>query len=383
MIYFDNAATTYPKPETVYRAVEECMRTYCGNPGRSGHKLSLHSGRTVLEAREAVAELFNVQNLDRIIFTLNATDSFNIALRGFLESGDHVIMSSMEHNSVARTIKHLESQGVENTIVECNELGEISIDAVREAIKPSTKLIVMIHASNVTGTLMPIKAIGELAREKSIRFMVDAAQTAGVYDIDVNALNIDFLVFTGHKSMYGIQGVGGLYINDDIHIKTIRVGGTGSSSESLLQPQIYPDWLESGTPNTPGIAGLREGIRFIQHEGVSKIRDYEEELCQYFLDKLKNIEKIKVYGPRNAKKQAPVISLNIGKTGSSDISYILDSRYDIATRSGLHCSPLAHKTIGTLDQGTVRFSLGYFNTEKQINKAIDALKSVVQEVKID
>ncbi|MFZ5353910.1 MAG: aminotransferase class V-fold PLP-dependent enzyme [Bacillota bacterium] len=380
MIYFDNAATTFPKPETVYKAIDEYLRSYCGNPGRSGHRLSLHSGRVLLEARELLSELFNTSSPDRIVFTLNATDSVNIALKGYLSSGDHIIMTSMEHNAVARPVKQLEHIGVENTIVQCDEQGRLNTEDIKKAFKQNTKLLVATHASNVTGTIMPIYEMGKLAAENNIKFMVDAAQTSGVYDIDVKKMNINILVFTGHKSLYGVPGVGGLYIDESVDLIPVRVGGTGSYSESLLQPEIYPDRLESGTPNTPGIVGLCEGIRFINKTGIENIRKHEEDLTRYFINELKNIDDIKIYGPEEISEHAPVVSINIGNIGSSEMSYMLDSSFNIATRPGLHCSPLAHRTIGTLQQGTVRFSFGYFNTKDEIREAIDAINTIVREI---
>lgn len=379
MIYLDNAATSYPKPEEVYKAVNECMREYCGNPGRAGHRLSLQSGRVILEARELIANMFNMNNLERVIFTLNATDSFNIALKGFLKQGDHVIITSLEHNSIARPLKALEAVGITTSIVNCNSMGEVFAEDIEKEIKQNTTLIAATHASNVVGTIMPIEEIGRIAKRNNIKFMVDAAQTAGVHNIDVKAMNIDFLIFTGHKSLFGPQGVGGLCFGENVDIIPFREGGTGSKSESLEQPSIYPDRLESGTPNTPGIAGLCAGIKFINKEGMENIRKHEEELLKYFMNSILNIDKVKTYGPCNVTKQTPVISLNIGDLGSSEVSYLLDRNFDIATRSGLHCSPLAHKTIGTLEQGTVRFSIGFFNTKEDIIKAVNALNLIAKE----
>lgn len=381
MIYLDNAATTFPKPEDVYGAVMNCMKNYGANPGRAGHKLALSAGRIIYEARESLCRLFNIDNPMNIIFTYNATDSLNLAIKGILKKGDHVITTSMEHNSVIRPIKTLEELGIENTIVKCNELGELNIDDIKKAIKNNTKLIVTTHASNVCGTLIDIESIGKIAREIGIIYLVDVAQTAGVYDIDVKKMNIDMLALPGHKGLLGPQGTGVLYVREGINLIQLKEGGTGSKSEELTQPDIIPDRYESGTPNTPGIAGIDAGIKFILKEGIEKIRKHEEELTQYFIDGLNEIPTIKVYGLKNSKKQASVVSINIGDEDSSEISYILDSVFDIATRSGLHCSPLAHKTLGTFEQGTVRFSIGYFNTKKDIDKALDALKNIAYEIK--
>ncbi len=380
MIYLDNAATSFPKPEEVYRAVDKCLREYSANPGRSGHRMALRAGREIYETRELICKLFNIENPMQIIFTYNATDSLNLAIKGLLKRGDHVITSSMEHNSLIRPIKALEEIGVENTIVQCNEEGLIRVNELRSSIKDNTKLIALSHASNVAGTLMPIKAIGKIARAKNILLLLDAAQTAGVYRIDVKKMNIDLLAVPGHKGLMGPQGTGILYLRKGIELRHIKEGGTGSKSESLLQPEIIPDRYESGTPNTPGIVGLGAGIKFILDTGIDKIREHEEELTAYMLKKLKEIDKVKVYGIKNAKQQASVISINIGDLDSSEVSYILDKAFDIAVRSGLHCAPLAHKTLGTFEQGTVRFSMGYFNKKEDIDNAINAIKRICEEM---
>jgi cysteine desulfurase / selenocysteine lyase len=379
MIYFDNAATTFPKPEVVYRAMDKCMRESCANPGRSGHKLSMEAGRLVFEARELLAKLFNAKKSENIIFGLNATDALNTAIKGLVNKGDHVITTSMEHNSVLRPLKQLENLGIETTIVQCSETGELNISMIEEALKNNTKMVITTHASNVTGTIMPIKKIGEIAKRNNLRYIIDTAQTAGTYNIDVEELNVDVLTFTGHKGLMGPQGVGGFYIREGIPLRQMREGGTGSMSESLLQPELLPDKYESGTPNTPGIAGLAAGLNFIKDIGMENIRKHEENITKYFLEELSKIEEIIVYGPRNIEKQGPVVSINIANKTSSEVSFCLDNHFDIATRPGLHCAPMAHRTIGTKEQGAVRFSFGYFNTLDEIDKAIKALKCIVKE----
>ncbi len=375
MIYLDNAATTFPKPDVVYDAVMDCMKNYCANPGRAGHRLSLRAGREIYDTRENLAKLFNIDNPMNIIFTSNATESLNLAIKGLLKTGDHVITTSMEHNSVIRPIMALEKIGVENTIVDCNEEGFLDINDLEKAIKPNTKLIVTTHASNVFGTLIDIKEVGLVAKKNNITYFVDASQTAGVYDIDVKNMNIDILATAGHKSLLGPQGVGILYIKEGIDLDTLKEGGTGSQSEYLFQPQMLPDKYESGTHNTPAIAGLNAGVKYIL-DNMDNIRRKEEELCEYMLSRLDEIKDIKIYGTKDIKKRVPVISINIADVDSGEITFILDSKYDIATRSGLHCSPLAHKTVGTIKQGTVRFSIGYFNTKDDIDRVIDALKKI-------
>jgi cysteine desulfurase family protein len=380
MIYFDNAATTFPKPNVVYDAIMTAMKEYGANPGRSGHKLALKAGRGVYETRELISKLFNAKNTMNIILTFNATESLNIGIKGFLKPGDHVITTSMEHNSVLRPIKYLENFGIESTIVKGDSKGRIKSSDIEKSIKENTKLIVNTHVSNLTGTIMPIKEIGRVARENGIVYMVDAAQSAGVYDIDVEDMKIDLLAFPGHKGLLGPQGTGGLIIREGLELEGFMQGGTGSVSYSLNQPDIYPDKFESGTANAPGIIGLGAGIRYILDRGIDDIRRYEEELIQHFIEEAQKIDGIILYGPLNVKEQGGVVALNIKDADSSEIAYILDEEYDIAVRSGLHCAPLAHKTIGTLDQGAVRFSFGIFNTHEEIDFCIKALKDITKEV---
>lgn len=378
MIYFDNAATSFPKPDMVYDGIMDVMKNYGANPGRSGHKLALKLGREIYNTRDLIANLFNIDNPMNIIFTFNCTESLNIGIKGILKEGDHVVTSSMEHNSVLRPIKALEQEGVENTIVQADKFGKVSVEDIEKSIKANTKLIVITHISNLTGTIQPIKEIGALAKAKGIYYMVDAAQSAGVYPIDVKEMNIDLLAVPGHKCLFGPQGTGALYIGEDIEVRGLMQGGTGSTSHELTQPNIRPDKYESGTPNGPGIVGLGKGIEFINTTGMDKIRRYEEELTQHFLDEIKKIDGVIAYGPLNSKEQASVVPINIRNEDSSEISFILDDEYDIQVRPGLHCAPLAHKTIGTFEQGVVRFSFGYFNTHEEIEKSIEALKKIAR-----
>lgn len=381
MIYLDNGATSFPKPEEVYIAVCNSMRNTGGNPGRSGHKMALEAGRLVYEVREKVADFFNISNPMNIVFTLNATDSLNMAIKGYLKEEDHVITTSMEHNSVIRPLKKLEKEGkIKLDIIKCDKEGNLDIKEIKKLISKKTSMIVTTHASNVTGTILPIHEIGKLSKENNIVFMVDSAQTAGVYDIDVDKMNIDILAFTGHKSLLGPQGVGGLYIRENIIVDSFREGGTGSSSESLYQPDIMPDKMEAGTPNTHGIIGLGAGIDYIKKIGIENIRKQEKELTNYFLEKLRNLEKIKIYGTNVIENRGPVVSINIGNEDSSEISYILDEVYNIATRPGLHCSPLAHDTIGTLERGTVRFSFGFFNTKEEVDYVINSIINITENI---
>lgn len=380
MIYLDNAATTFPKPKQVYCAVLDCMENYGANPGRAGHKLAMRAGRVIYECRENIAKLLNVSNPMNIVFTHNATDSLNLAIKGVVKSGDHIITTSVEHNSVIRPIKALEKRGIENTIVKCDKYGQLNPEDIKRSIKPNTKLIVTTHASNVCGTIIDIEEVGNIARENNILYLVDASQTLGVYDVDVQKLNVDMIAAPGHKCLLGPQGTGILYIREGLEVDILKEGGTGSNSEELFQPNMMPDRYESGTHNTPGIAGLNAGVKFVLETGIDKIRHHEEELCEYMLKRLNEVPNIKIYGPLDSKKRAAVISINIGNIDSGELTFLLDDMYDIATRSGIHCSPLAHKTLGTLIQGAVRFSLGYFNTKEDIDRAIEALIEIEKEL---
>lgn len=380
MIYFDNAATTFPKPSITYERIIEAMKEYGANPGRAGHSMALKANREIFATRNILSKLFNIDNPMNIIFTSSGTESLNLGIKGLLRDGDHVITTSMEHNSVLRPLKHLESKGIQTTIVKANSRGEIDPESIEKAIKANTKLIVMTHISNLTGTIMPVEEVGRIAREKNILFMLDAAQSAGVYPIDVKAMNISLLAFPGHKGILGPQGTGVLYIREGLEIESILQGGTGSASESLEQPDILPDKYESGTHNGPGIIGMGAGVEYILERGIENIRKHEEELTRYFLDGIEDVEGIKIYGPKDSKKQAAVVAINLKDIDSSEMAYVLDQEYKIGVRSGLHCAPEAHKTIGSLDQGAVRFSFGIFNTIEEIDLAIKAIKEISKEI---
>lgn len=381
MIYLDNAATTYPKPEKVYETIDDCMRNYCANPGRSGHKMAYKSAMVVEETRDKLAKLFNIKNPMDVVYTFNATDSLNLAIKGLLKTGDHVVTTTMEHNSVLRPIMQLENIGVSHTFVKADSEGRVNPVDIEEAINENTKLIITTHASNVVGTLVDIKTIGQISKKHDIVYLVDASQSAGVYDINIGEMNIDMLAMPGHKCLLGPQGTGVLYVNNKIRLESQREGGTGSHSEEIVQPNLYPDKYESGTHNTPGIAGLGAGVDFILETGIDTIRRHEEELTQYFIDNISNIENVILYGPKSAKERAAVVAINIGDMDSGEVTFRLNSEFDIATRSGIHCAPLAHQTIGTIRQGAVRFSFGYFNTKSDVDKAIEALKIIAKDYK--
>ncbi len=380
MVYFDNAATSYPKPKIVYDSIMEAMIDYGANPGRSGHKKALKSSRGIFDTRVQISKLFNIKNPMNVIFTFNCTESLNTAIKGVLKPGDHVITTSMEHNSVLRPITFLEKLGVTNTIVQGDSKGRINPKDIETSIRPETKLIVTTHISNLTGSIIDIETIGKIAKNHGIIYLVDGAQSSGVYDIDVEKMNIDLLAFPGHKGLLGPQGTGGLYIRDGIEIVEIFQGGTGSISHSLNQPDVIPDKFESGTPNAPGIIGLGAGVKYILDKGIENIKNKEESLLEHFIEEASKIDGIKLYGPLEIGYHAPVVALNIKDADSSEVSYILDDEYDIAVRPGLHCAPLAHKTIGTFEQGVVRFSFGFENTHEEIEFAIKALKEISKEV---
>ncbi len=381
MIYLDNAATTWPKPEKVYLKMDSFFREYGANPGRAGHKMAAQAGREIYEVREKIAEFFGAEDSSEIIFTSNATHALNLGILGIIKQGDHVISSTLEHNSVSRPLKELERDGViELDLVGLNEDGEYDYVTLEKSIKDTTKIIVITHGSNVTGHLIDLNRVSKLAKEKQVLLMIDAAQTAGVFPIDLQKLNIDLMAFQGHKSLYDAFGTGGLYIRRGLTMKSIFAGGTGSKSEELYQPEVWPDKFESGTLNSVGIVGLGAGLDFIKEKGMKKIREHELFLCKKFMEGLLSIKNIKIYGPSIEKLRTPVVSFNIAEESSSEIGYILDQAFDIAVRSGLHCAPLAHQTMGTLEQGTVRASFGVFNTTQDVEIALNAIERIAKEV---
>jgi len=355
------------------------MRSVGANPGRSGHRLSIEAGRILIEAREALAELFGIDDPLRIVFTRNATESLNLAIYGLLQPGDHCITTSMEHNSVMRPLRALEKKGLELTVAPCSPKGELDPREIEKAIKKNTRLIVTTHASNVVGTLMPITEVGEIARAHGIPFCIDAAQTAGALPIDVKKMHIDLLAFTGHKSLYGPQGTGGLYIREGLEkgLEPLMQGGTGSRSESQEQPDFMPDKYESGTPNTVGVAGLGAGARFCLTQGVAHIRAKEEGLTRILIEGLGSIPGVTLYGCRDATRQVAICSFTIHDLSPSEITMALDEEFNIMSRPGLHCAPAAHQTIDTFPQGTVRLSAGYFTTVEEIALALEAVGKIV------
>jgi cysteine desulfurase/selenocysteine lyase len=376
-IYLDNAATTYPKPEVVYGAMDRFSREAGGNPGRSGHHRSLEAGREVLRARETVAKLFGVEEPSRIVFTRNATEALNLVIQGALRAGGHAVTTSLEHNSVWRPLEALKRTGTASyTIVECGPDGSLDPSRIDETIKDDTRLIVCTHASNVIGNLLPVDDIAEIAERRGVPLLVDAAQSAGRYEIYPGDPGVQYLAFTGHKELFGPQGTGGLYISPGWEVEPLIQGGTGSRSESSLQPDFLPDRYESGTPNAMGLAGLRAGVDFIMDTGLEKIRRHEMDLTQRLMEGLLALPGASVYGPRDVESKVGIVSFNLQGLTSSEVASRLDEAYGICVRSGLHCSPLAHRTIGTLESGVVRASLSYMNNSEDVNCLLEALSEI-------
>ena len=371
--YLDNAATSWPKSPQVIAAMQQYLCECGGSPGRAGHGKSLTSSRMVYDTRDQLATLFNAPSTDRVVFAKNATEALNVILFGSLNPGDHVVTSSMEHNAVMRPLRQLETCGVNLSVAACDAQGRLDRDAVRRLLTPKTRLILINHASNVTGTIQPIAEIGSLAREAGVRFAVDAAQTAGVCPLDMQQNAIDFLAFTGHKSLGGPQGTGGLALGPDVDLRPLIFGGTGSASESELQPEFLPDKLESGTLNAIGLAGLGAALADLNAFVVGNVLQHEQKLLRRFREGLRELPQILVYGPADPAESVGVLSLNVAGISCDEVGVRLEQQFGILTRTGLHCAPAAHRSIGTLAKGTVRFSVSRFTTEAEIDAALAAL----------
>lgn len=377
--YFDNSATSFPKPESVYKCVEKAVRLYGANPGRGGHRMAVEASQAIYETREKVASLFNIKNPLQIAFTYNSTYALNFAVKGAVPKDSHIITTSLEHNSVLRPVFYEKDENNAHvSIIEPSEDGNIHSEDIIAAMKPETKAVVLTHMSNVTGAIIDLLPITTEARKRNILTIVDVSQSAGFLDIDVEKMKIDILCFTGHKSLFGIQGTGGIYIREGIPFSPIIEGGTGSFSKMKRQPHSMPEALEAGTLNTPGIVSLGAGIDFINSIGLENIKKHEDNLTQKFVEGLKDIEEIIIYGP---EKRGPVVTLNIKGVDSGDLAAYLDEEYGILTRAGIHCAPLAHESMHSGENGGVRFSFGYFNTEEDITYAINTLKNIVSDFK--
>jgi len=383
-LYLDNAATSWPKPPGVAQSMCHFLDDVGANPGRSGHRMSIQAARIVYAAREAIAALFGAPDPLKVIFGLNITDSLNLALHGLLKPGDHVITSSMEHNAVMRPLNDLQSQGITYTRLACQADGTLEPGLVEKAIQPNTRLVVLNQASNVCGTLLPVREVGQIARHKNLLFLVDTAQSAGAMPVDMETDQIDLLAFTGHKSLYGPMGTGGLVIGERVDpstLSTIRQGGTGSRSEREVQPEFCPDRFESGTPNAVGLAGLLAALEWLQERGVASIQAHKQKLCAALLEGLLNIPGVTVYGPHDAARQTATIGFNLQGIEPSTVGLRLDEEYNILCRVGLHCAPAAHHTLGTFPDGCVRFGLGAFNTLDDAQQAVAAVHQLAGEVR--
>ncbi|MGL5355036.1 MAG: aminotransferase class V-fold PLP-dependent enzyme [Cetobacterium sp.] len=371
--YCDNSATSSPKPESVYKMVDMAVREYNANPGRAGHRKAIEVGKKIYEVREKVANFFGVKNSLNVAFTANATESLNFAIKGTIHENSHVITTNFEHNSVLRPLFYMQDEkNVELSFINTYE-------EIEKNITLKTKAVVINHISNVNGTIQDVKKIGEICKKYGILFILDASQSAGYIDIDMERDNIDILCVTGHKSLFGIQGIGAICLKDKVKIEPLLEGGTGSFSKLRRQPKEMPEVLEAGTLNTPGIMSLGAGIDFISEVGIHKIKNHEDNLIKRFIEGIESIEEIKVY-KSFTKNQGPVVSLNIEGIDNGDLASILDEEFGILVRPGFHCAPLAHKVIGSYDAGTVRFSFGFFNSEEDIDYALEALKNITLQI---
>lgn len=378
MIYLDNAATTFPKPDSVISAVTECMQNWCANPGRAGHKAAMKSGEAVYDTRSRIADLIGAKS-DEIIFSANCTDALNTAVHGVLRPGDHVITTMMEHNSVLRPLNRMKKQGVATTVVWCDRQGKPRPEDIRAAIRRNTRMIICTMASNVTGTVMPLEEIGKIARRYGLLFLVDGSQGMGVVEVDVDGCGIDMIAASGHKSLMGPQGTGFLYVRRGTKIRPVREGGTGTESKKLRQPDRIPEGFEAGTVNVPGIAGLGAGIKYISDLGIERIRKKEEYLTACLEEELRGNKEIITYGPAAGKRKTGIFSFNIRGIGCEKAAEILDQEYGIAVRAGFHCAPLAHKAVGTQASGCVRISVGPFNTENEMTETAECIKKIAAE----
>ncbi len=377
LIYLDNAATTLKKPDCVVQAVTEALCSV-GNSGRGVHGAALDASRIVFQTRALTAELFGAEGPEQTAFTKNATEALNTALFGLFSPGDHVITTQAEHNSVLRPLYVLEKQGVELTILPCDRQGNVNFNALEKEIRPSTKAVVCTHGSNLTGNLMDIEAAGEFCRRKGLLFIVDASQTAGIFPIDVQKMHIDVLCFTGHKSLLGPQGTGGLIVRKGLEIRPLLSGGSGIVTYEKEHPKVMPAALEAGTLNVHGLAGLRASLSWIRERGVDALREQELRLMREFYDRVSVIPSVTVYGDFSGRCRCPIVSLNIGDYDSSRVADVLMEEYNIAVRPGAHCAPLMHQALGTVSQGAVRFSFSHMNTMEEVICAAEAVREMAE-----
>jgi cysteine desulfurase / selenocysteine lyase len=378
MIYLDNAATSFPKPESVYQALDRFARHDLANPGRAGHKMALAAERALDDCRHLLNQLFHGKEPERFVFTLNCTDALNMAFKGVLKEGDHVITSDLEHNSVSRPLRAMELAGlISLTRLKADGGGTVSPDDVRAAITPKTCLVALTHASNVLGTIQPVEEVGRVAREHDLLFLVDAAQTAGVVPIDVQEMAIDLLAFPGHKSLLGPTGTGALYVGPRARLNPWREGGTGGDSASETQPREFPYYLEGGTPNVLGVAGLAAAIKYIQEQGLDAIRQHEVALCERLWQKLEDLGGFQVFGHRDPGRRVGTLSFSSEVLPATELGGILDQAFEVAVRPGLHCAPYIHRALGTFPEGAVRVSPGPFSTEADVDHLASALTEIL------
>ncbi len=377
MLYLDNAATSFPKPEVVYRELQDYLRRDGANPGRGGHQWAVRVEKTLDDTRSLLARFFGMDDYRRVIFTLNGTDSLNMAIKGVVRPGDHVVTSLLEHNSVSRPLKQLESDGIISlTQLPFSQEGFIDPDDFRRALTSRTRLVVLLHASNVLGTMQPVAEVGGICRRHQALFLVDAAQTAGILPIDMQGMQIDLLAFPGHKALFGPPGIGVLLVGHRVQPVPWREGGTGFDSEDPVQPRQLPYLLEGGTPNTLGVAALRAGLGFVTGEGLDRIRGHEQRLLTRLIESLRDNPKIRLYGSLDLSRRVGSLALNREGYTASEVGMILDNAFEIAVRPGLHCAPYLHRELGTAPEGAIRISPGYFNTEEDIERCLSALEQL-------
>ena len=382
-IYFDNSSTSFPKAPNVGRAMGDFIDNGAFNINRGRYEGAYEAGSAVLDTSEMLKDLFNCPNSKNVVFTPSVTYSLNFFIKGFLKPGDHVLVTSVEHNAVMRPLVQMEKLGVEFDAVPCDEEGGVTADDFRAYIKENTKAIITTHASNVCGTIIPIEEIGALCKEKGLVYAVDTAQTAGIINIDMQKANIDFLAFTGHKGLLGPQGIGGFIASDKLEglIDPVISGGTGSLSDSEEIPDFLPDRFESGTLNLPGIIGLHQALVYLKEAGIDNMRKEKMEITKYFLDQVKEIDGVKVAGKKTVEGRLGVVSIDFEGLDNSIVSFYLSSKYKIMTRVGMHCAPRAHKTLKTFPQGTVRFSFSHFNTKEEVDICINAIKTILSDLR--
>lgn len=378
MIYLDNAATTMQKPPEVVQAVTYAL-CHMGNAGRGGHDAALDASRVIFEARQKLTKLFHGDDPAQLVFTANSTESLNIAIKGTLLPGDHVITTALEHNSVLRPLYEMEARGTELTILPADAQGCIDYEAFEQEIRTNTKMIICTHGSNLTGNLLDIRRIGRIAKKHGLLFGVDASQTAGVFDIDVKDMEIDILCFTGHKGLLGPQGTGGMYIRKGVAVRPLLSGGSGVQTYCRTHPSQMPTALEAGTLNAHGLAGLAAAVDYLQRIGLDEIRRKEQELMRYFYEQVKEIHGVTVYGDFSENERCAIVSLNLWDYDSSEVSDALDQEYGISTRPGAHCAPLMHQALGTVEQGAVRFSFSHYNTREEVEQAVTAVRELAAQ----